>query len=226
MKFKPLNYFESVRVHRKKLPHWRQPGVTYFVTGRLADSVPQHVLDEWLKAKDQWLKERGIESSDQLENANEELRKEYHRMFTARFHELLDAGHGECVLRLPEIAGIVSGLFVKSHGTTCTLGAWVIMPNHFHALVTPLEGAALGVTTQKWKGSSSRQINLCLGRQGRLWQAEGFDHVVRSEQQLNHFRRYIAENPVKAGLRDGWVLGIGAEVGMTVEQMKQRFELE
>jgi hypothetical protein len=43
---------------------------------------------------------------------------------------------------------------------------------------------------------------------------------------LNHFRRYIAENPVKAGLRDGWVLGVGAEVGMTVEQMKQRFELE
>jgi len=29
------------------LPHWRQQGVTYFVTFRLADSLPQAKLDQW-----------------------------------------------------------------------------------------------------------------------------------------------------------------------------------
>lgn len=38
-----------------------------------------------------------------------------------------------------------------------------------------------------------------------------FDHIVRSESQLEHYRRYIAENPKKAGLTSGYVVGIGIE---------------
>ena len=34
------------------LPHWRQDGVTYFVTFRLADSLPQAKLDEWVRERD------------------------------------------------------------------------------------------------------------------------------------------------------------------------------
>ncbi len=34
-------------VRQGKLPHWYQPGVTYFVTFRTDDSVPQAVLEDW-----------------------------------------------------------------------------------------------------------------------------------------------------------------------------------
>ena len=50
-------------------------------------------------------------------------------------------------------------------------------------------------------------INQALGRSGTHWQAETFEHIVRSEAQLDHYRRYIAGNPGKAGLTDGFVLG-------------------
>jgi hypothetical protein len=31
-----------------------------------------------------------------------------------------------------------------------------------------------------------------------IWQAESYDHIVRSLEQLHAYRRYIAENPTKA----------------------------
>ena len=39
------------------LPHWRQDGTTYFVTFRLADSLPQEKLKQWIRNRDQWLEE-------------------------------------------------------------------------------------------------------------------------------------------------------------------------
>src|SRR5438132_1504443 len=46
------------------LPHWRLAGCTYFVTFRLADSLPTHVLQELEKEKSQWLKAHGIDLAD------------------------------------------------------------------------------------------------------------------------------------------------------------------
>lgn len=99
------------------------------------------------------------------------------------------------------------------------------MPNHFHALVEPWRGTTLGGIVQRWKGGSAREINLACGLAGQLWQHESFDHIVRSEAQLNHFRRYIAMNAEKAGLTHGFVLGVGAESGLTADEVLKRFAL-
>jgi hypothetical protein len=50
---------------------------------------------------------------------------------------------------------------------------------------------------------TATRINRALGRDGRFWQDESFDHLVRSEWQFDYLRRYIAENPQAAKLRDG-----------------------
>ncbi len=47
----------------------------------------------------------------------------------------------------------------------------------------------------------AREINKSLNREGEFWQVEQFDHLVRSEEQFWHYRRYIAENGPKAGLK-------------------------
>jgi hypothetical protein len=39
-----------------------------------------------------------------------------------------------------------------------------------------------------------------LGQAGRFCQQDGFDHLVRSVEQFDHFRRYIARNGIKAKL--------------------------
>jgi len=54
-----------------------------------------------------------------------------------------------------------------------------------------------------WKRYTSRQINRRSGRTGEFWQVDQFDHLIRSPEEFEHYRRYIAENPGKAGLKKG-----------------------
>jgi REP element-mobilizing transposase RayT len=211
MAFLPYDPQAETHVHRQKLPHWRQWGSTYFVTTRLADSMPAAVAVEWRRKRDAWLLSHGLQRTDPLDKLSEADRHEYHRNFTAGFHELLDAGSGECHLAKPVCADILTTRLTAGHGKAYRLDAWCIMPNHLHALVEPLEPNTLGEIVRHWKGGSAHDINITLDRKGPLWQQEPFDHIVRSEAQLEHFRRYIAENPRKAGLKSGYVLGMGGE---------------
>src|SRR4029077_18565006 len=41
---------------RRRLPHWRQIGVAYFITFRLQDSVPQTLLRQWRDERTIWLR--------------------------------------------------------------------------------------------------------------------------------------------------------------------------
>jgi len=208
----PFQPFDPAAVHKHEkgsLPHWRQWGASYFITSRLADSVPVSLRNAWRARRDAWLAAHGVSTPEVLVDKS---RREYHREFTAVYHTLLDAGHGECVLACPECAEIVIARLLGGHTRAYQLDAWVIMPNHLHALVEPAKGSLLGDIVKSWKGGSAREINRLLGRSGALWQKEPFDHIVRSEAQGEHFRRYIAENPAKAGLRSGFVVGRGSEV--------------
>lgn len=200
---KPFDPHAPVRIHEMHLPHWRQDGVTYFITSRLADSMPQEKLDQWRDERATWLRARGLGSAEELDKLPAKERNDFHRHFTAEWHRWLDAGYGACVLRAQETREIVIAALLQHHLERYDLDAWVVMPNHFHALVTPLAERKLGEIVQSWKGASARAINVRSGRTGRLWQPEPYDHIVRSEEQMEHYRRYIAENPIKARLREG-----------------------
>ena len=54
------------------------------------------------------------------------------------------------------------------------------------------------------KGASSHKVNKMLGRRGRVWQPESFDHVLRSSENLDAKIAYLLENPVRAGLVREW----------------------
>lgn len=200
---KPFDPHAPVRIHELHLPHWRQDGVTYFVTSRLADSMPREKLEQWRDERDTWLHARGLRTVEELDGLTSKERNDFHRHFTAEWHRWLDAGYGACVLRAPEVLEIVVAALFQHDGDRYDIDSWVVMPNHFHALVTPLAKWRLGAILQSWKGASARAINAQLGRTGRLWQPEPYDHIVRSEEQLDHYRCYIAENPIKARLREG-----------------------
>lgn len=211
MAFTPYDPSAETHVHRQKLPHWRQWGTTYFVTTRLADSIPAQLADEWRLKRHRWLLAHGIRTTDDLASLSEEVRHEYHREFTAKFHDLLDAGHGECLLAKPDCADLLITRLIAGEGTAYQLDTWCIMPNHIHALVEPGEKVTLGEIVRHWKGGSSHDINQLLGRRGALWQREAFDHIVRSESQLEHFQKYIDNNPREAGLKTGFVIGRGSK---------------
>lgn len=166
-----------MRITRQDLPRWRQ-GVTCFVTSRLADSVPFQIAGQWRAKRDLW---RAQHQAASFADLAEGFHLEYTRLFTDTFHDLLDAGHGACILAQPACARILVGKMIEGHGACFQLGAWCIMPDHFHALVEPAKGSVLGDILQHWKGGSAFAINRLLGRRGPLWQAEPFDHIVRSE---------------------------------------------
>lgn len=206
MPFKSFDPDVEVNRKRRNLPHWRQDGVTYFVTSRLADSIPKYKLALWKDERDIWLRAHGLTKPQDVRQLPKDEQRKFQRQFTKQWHEWLDAGMGACHLQRPDLAALVREQLEMGHPDDYELDAWVVMPNHFHALVTPANGVELSRILQRWKGASSRKINLALGRGGQLWQHEPFDHIVRSFEQLEHYRRYIADNPKKANLKEGTYL--------------------
>ena len=82
----------------------------------------------------------------------------------------------------------------------------VVMPDHAHMIFVPIvdegrnEMVSLARITQAIKSSSAHIINHRLGRKGRIWQEESFDHVLRCSETLDQKIDYVVNNPVRAGL--------------------------
>jgi REP element-mobilizing transposase RayT len=76
------------------------------------------------------------------------------------------------------------------------------MPNHVHAVVTPFSGFALPEILHSWKSFTAHKINSVLGKNGRVWEEDSFDHIVRDENAFERFVIYTENNPVKAALCD------------------------
>ena len=193
---KPLDQSAPITKIRKVLPHWTQDGCTYFVTFRLADSVAAPVWKKWRKEREIWL--RGNPRP-----WDEPTQKDYNTRFPAQMERWLDAGYGSCALHDPALRDLVAKSMHHFDGQHFALGDYVIMPNHVHALITPLKNHSLATILTGWKRVSGHAILNRTGEPKPLWMSEDFDHAVRSERQLQHFRNYIEENPSKAKLKPG-----------------------
>ena len=100
---------------------------------------------------------------------------------------------------------------------------YVVMPNHFHGIVI-IVGAArcgrpepdgandksgqphrvaptLGDIVHWFKTMTTNQYIRGVKQNGwppfpgRLWQRNYYEHIIRNEDELNHFRQYITDNP-------------------------------
>ena len=78
------------------------------------------------------------------------------------------------------------------------LHEFVLMPDHFHLLITPL--ATLERALQLIKGGFSFRAKKELGFQGEIWEKGFYDRRVRDWEEYSAFRQYIHRNPVKRGL--------------------------
>jgi len=186
----------ETRVTRNRLPHWQQDGATYFITYRLADSIPQELISRWRKERDAW-----IALNPQPWDPDTEA--EYHRLFSAELDRMMDLGHGSCVLRNREIQELVADTFRKFEGKRYLLHAWVLMPNHVHILLTMAEGQSLDKAVTSWKNFTARRINVQNESIGAVWQKDYFDTIIRDWDHFAGVARYIRRNPAKAKLGDG-----------------------
>ena len=100
---------------------------------------------------------------------------------------------------------IVLEHLVAAHRKTTFLQTTIVMPDHVHMVMSPLErpdGVAYGIAEilRLIKGPSARRINQRLNRRGRVWQHESWDHELRNSESLRAKCDYVANNPVRAGL--------------------------
>ena len=182
---------------RDHLPHLKRLRAAYFVTFRLADTLARDVLLQFKQERETIIAQALAAKRPLTWHEQEEL----FRWYSARVDGYLDAGHGDCWLRQAEFASLVADALRFHAGQRFELSAWVVMPNHVHAVVRPLPGWTLSKILQSWKGFTAREANRRLGREGQsFWQSESFDHLVRNDQDHHRCCHYTTMNPVNAGL--------------------------
>jgi geranylgeranyl pyrophosphate synthase/REP element-mobilizing transposase RayT len=171
---------------RGYLPHFDEPPYLQFITFRLYDAVPSDVIDEW-KIKLGYTDKTNAKSSEAVT-----LRK--------RIEEFIDAGAGECFLKIPEVASMVQNALMHNDGIKYHLFAWCIMPNHVHVLIQPVAGIAVSEIVKGWKSFTGHEANKILNREGNFWMADYFDRYIRDEKHYQNVLEYVHLNPVNAGL--------------------------
>jgi REP element-mobilizing transposase RayT len=196
LKHDPPNRMRAGIHTRGYLPHVKLEGASYFVTFRLADSLPREVLLRFERERDEHLR-RLASAAPGPSSSQDEISREFRR----KVERYLDRGIGKCHLRCPDVAGLVADALRYFDNDRYVLDDWTVMPNHVHVIVWPMPNQLLHEILKSWKRFTAREANKVLGRTGhRFWQPESYDHWIRGDREKERIRRYIRNNPVKAGL--------------------------
>ncbi len=196
--FRPLDPHRSVERYERHLPHWRQSGVTYFVTFRLGDSLPQDKLRVLDDLRREWLSVPADAKTDQRA-------REYAKAVFESVERWLDAGWGACWFGQPRYAMELHRAILHYHTARHFAAAGVIMPNHCHLVVRPFDSFDLEDLLGGIKCTVARFINRETRNTGAVWQQESYDRIIRDTAHLHNVVQYIGRNPARAGLpRDQW----------------------
>jgi REP element-mobilizing transposase RayT len=190
-----FNPYEEIKQTENRLPHWQQTGAVYFVTFHLADSLPSHLLTGLNADRDLWLRFHPVPWSPETE-------REYHQRFSGAVERWLDAGHGSCLLREPASARMVGEALAYFEGERCHQIAWIVMPNHVHALFIPAPGFPLEKLLHSWKSFTAHELRATGVDLSPVWMRDSFDRIVRDGSHFENCVRYIRSNPAKARLRE------------------------
>ncbi|HZF38386.1 MAG TPA: transposase, partial [Blastocatellia bacterium] len=136
---------------RGYLPHFDGRAIPQFITLRLFDSVPDAVLQRWVRELDSVNSE-----SDQI-------------TLQTRIERYLDQGYGEAFMKIYGVAEMVQNELLYYDGQRYRLSSWVVMPNHIHFLMTRFEAIELAEVMQSFKSLTAHKANKILLRKGRFW---------------------------------------------------------
>jgi len=202
--------------YRRNLPHIHPKDGIFFITFRLAGSLPAHIVRQLREEK-----EAEIEQLEKKFSKEEFIIEKYklEKRFFGKYDDLLDrAKNGPHWLKDQPIAQIGADKIHDLDGKRYRLIAYCLMSNHGHQLIdttgyhtstkTNVAGKTkdypLADTLRLLLGNIARFCNRALGREGSFWHNESYDHYVRDDDELVRITQYILNNPVKAGLIKDW----------------------
>ncbi len=219
-----MGQFDYQPVYRRNLPHFQPPGAAFFVTFRLAGSLPKNVVRQWDRER-QWLahlSETNVTHYDQV-------KRDFERWWFKKFELVLDgATVGPVWLNDERVASKVAESLHYRDGKVYRLDAFTIMSNHVHTVIKPLpldeskstlselgpaknelqshhsEYYSLAAIMQSLKGYTAHEANQLLDREGEFWAHESYDHCIRDADEWQRIVAYVLNNPLKAGLVQRW----------------------
>jgi putative transposase len=96
----------------------------------------------------------------------------------------------------------IDTLFRYRNQRSFLLHEFVLMPDHFHLLLTPAYEVSLGESLQLVKGGFSFRAKKELRSNLEIWQPGFTEHRVHDCEDFRGHATYIRENPVRAGLAE------------------------
>ncbi len=196
--FRGLDPYTPLRFYTRNLPHWRQEGATYFVTFNLADALPA--------AKQQQLKSLRQDWELQFPPPRDEVVwNQYARVHFRQVEKWMDAGYGKCWFRHEPYAAELHRAILHLHEQRYEIGCFVIMANHCHLVIRPFPDFEPENEVGSMKSVSALFIHRRESIQGRMWQEESYDRIIRDEEHLYRVIQYVGANPARAGIpRELW----------------------
>ncbi len=128
------------------LPHWTRVGAIYHTVFRQADALPASKLEEFRAEQERLLSKSELSPGD---------RERLKYFASDRAQAYLDAGHGSCFMKRPEVAQIVSQTLGYFDGQRYKLHAYAVMPNHVHVIIEPDAVFSLEKILHSWKSSNT-----------------------------------------------------------------------
>lgn len=99
-----------------------------------------------------------------------------------------------------EFALLVSAVEASRRKLGFALCGYVLMPDHWHALIAVKHPLTISRTLQDIKWHSARGLNWSRKSAGPVWQHQFWDRFVRHENEFGHRLAYMHNNPVRRGL--------------------------
>lgn len=133
----------STNYYRRNLPHWQPVGAKYFITFRLAGSLPQTAIERLKFLKNQL----GDESP-----TNDHSEEQIQRKIFLKYELYLEEGYtGPTWLEKPKVANIVKEAIHYRDKNKYDLYAYCIMYNHVHLIFKHLQPSTSEETSHNIK---------------------------------------------------------------------------
>jgi hypothetical protein len=184
--------------YRRNLPHFQPAGATFFVTFRLAGSIPRAVLERWRveqaaslrreqsrEKTDQQAQAGGVTNRTQTQASGVRYLEEQRRRF-AMIEKYLDKSEtGPLWLKNERVADMVSDSLRYRDGKVYRLDAFCVMPNHVHVVFAPLPVVAHAASLRSVDDSDPA---------GESTQAGSVRYVERSLASILHSLKSFTSN--------------------------------
>jgi len=105
-----------------------------------------------------------------------------------------------CFYSEEDYSAYLEFLDIAAEKTSCHVHAYVLMTNHVHMLITPMQEHGISALMQSLGKRYVQYINKTYKRTGTLWEGRYKASLIDSNSYLLTCMRYIELNPVRAGM--------------------------